>query len=296
MAEVDNPLRAAFYADGAMLVRAPIVKNVRIAKDTYRVRVEVPAIAATIRSGQFVMLRLAGCDDPLVGRALALYDTYATVGGVPVGLDLVYLVVGKLTRRLAAADAGTVVDLWGPLGNGFPMVDADHLILVAGGIGHTPFLAVANHWLGRKRYGDSSVTTGRAKRVTLCYGTRSREFLSCVDDYTAAGVTVRIATDDGTAGRPGHVTEDLRELLEETSADRDRRHIFCCGPEPMMEATAKLASEYEIPCHVSLETPMACGIGICFSCVTRVRQADADWDYKRTCVDGPIFDAEKIAW
>jgi dihydroorotate dehydrogenase electron transfer subunit len=291
-----NPLRAACYADRAVVHRAPIIENIRVAKDTYRVRVKAPDIVATIRPGQFVMLRLAGCDDPLVGRALALYDTYLSDRGVPESLDLVYLVVGKLTRHLAAAQAGTMVDLWGPLGNGFPPAEADHLILVAGGIGHTPFLAVANEWLGKKRYGDGGSTRGRAHRITLCYGTRSREFLSCVGDYMSAGVNVRIATDDGTEGRPGLVTEDLRDLLEATAADRDRKHIFCCGPEPMMEATAKLANEFAIPCHVSLETPMACGIGICFSCVTRVWQADGEWDYKRTCVEGPIFDAARIAW
>jgi dihydroorotate dehydrogenase electron transfer subunit len=242
------------------------------------------------------MLRLAGCDDPLVGRALALYDTYDGSSGAPDGIDLVYLAVGKLTRRLAEAATGTQVEIWGPLGNGFPPVITDHLILVAGGIGHTPFLAVAKAWLGKKRFAGGSVESGRAERVTLCYGTRSQDYISCVDDYLAAGVDVRIATDDGTAGRPGFVTQDLREVLEATTGDRERRHIFCCGPEPMMEATADLAGGRGVPCHVSLETPMACGIGVCFSCVTRVAQTDGSWDYKRTCVDGPIFDAAKIVW
>lgn len=296
MADQQNPLRAAYYADSASAHREPIVENILLAKDTYRLRVRCPPIAAKIRPGQFVMLRLSGGDDPLIGRALALYDTYRSSDGEPEGLDLVYLVVGKLTRRLAGVRAGREVGVWGPLGNGFPPVATDHLILVAGGIGHTPFLAVANEWLARKQYGVRDWKTGSAERVTLCYGTRSREFISCVDDYTAAGVAVRIATEDGSAGRRGLVTHDLRDLLETTTADRARRHIFCCGPEPMMEATAELAEQHSVPCHVSLETPMACGIGVCFSCVTRVGQRDGGWDYKRTCVEGPIFDAAKIVW
>jgi dihydroorotate dehydrogenase electron transfer subunit len=122
------------------------------------------------------------------------------------------------------------------------------------------------------------------------------ELISCVDDYARAGVDVRISTDDGSAGRPGLVTQDLRDVLESTATIRESRHLFCCGPVPMMQATADLAGQFGVACHVSLETPMACGIGICFSCVTGVTQEDGGCDYKRTCVDGPIFDAAKIVW
>ena len=94
-------------------------------------------------------------------------------------------------------------------------------------------------------------------------------------------------------GHHGLVTDDLNRVIGESTS---KMRIVCCGPEPMMEAVAGLAKKREIPCQVSLETPMACGIGICFSCVTRVKQASGGWDYKRTCVDGPVFDAEEIEW
>ena len=74
------------------------------------------------------------------------------------------------------------------------------------------------------------------------------------------------------------------------------RRIVCCGPEKMMEAVAHIAQQANVPCQVSLETPMACGIGICFSCVAKVRQDDGTWDYRRTCVEGPVFDAQAIEW
>jgi dihydroorotate dehydrogenase electron transfer subunit len=90
------------------------------------------------------------------------------------------------------------------------------------------------------------------------------------------------------------VTALLAETLDEYGAERCR--IACCGPERMMEAVAVLAERRSVPCELSLETPMACGIGICFSCVAKVRQPDGSWDYKRTCVEGPIFDARKIVW
>ena len=102
-----------------------------------------------------------------------------------------------------------------------------------------------------------------------------------------------MSTDDGTTGHHGLVTE-LIEPLVKSSAEECR--IVCCGPEPMMEAAAEACRAAAVPCLVSLETPMACGIGICFSCVAKVRQPDGSWDWKRTCVEGPVFDAERIVW
>jgi dihydroorotate dehydrogenase electron transfer subunit len=123
---------------------------------------------------------------------------------------------------------------------------------------------------------------------------RTAAYLAGVSDFESAGINIRLSSDDGTAGHHGLVTEVLGGLLTQTSAED--RHVMCCGPEPMMHAVAKLCRQTNTPCLVSLETPMACGIGICFSCVTKVRQPDGGWDYKRTCVEGPIFEAEKIQW
>ena len=288
-----SPLAAAYYADRALQRTVRVVENVRLARDTYRLRVDCPEVARRIVPGQFVMLRLAGCDDPLLGRPLALYDTTLDADGRPLGLDLVYLVVGKLTGRLAQCGPGRRLDLWGPLGNGFPPRPAEHLIMVAGGIGQTPFPAVAREVLGSRRYGDPPRGVPLARQVTLCYGARSADLLAGVEDFERLGVEVRISTDDGTAGHHGLVTEVLEQLLAETAGDR---RVVCCGPEPMMEAACEVARRAAVPAEVSLETPMACGIGICFSCVAKVRTADDQWDYKRTCVDGPVFDAEKILW
>ena len=290
---MSNPLCAQYYADHAQQCRAVVMENVRLAKATYRVRFQCPEIAARITPGQFVMLRLAGCDDPLLGRPLALYDTVLDESGAAVGLDLVYLVLGKMTSHLAQFDPGGQLELWGPLGNGFLPQPTRHLVMVAGGIGQTPFPALAQEYLGHRRYGDPQREVPRAERVTLCYGARSKDYLADVERFEQMGVDVRVSTDDGSCGHPGLVTEVLRELL---SSDSQAARIVCCGPEPMMEATAKQAAEAGIACQVSLETPMACGIGICYSCVAKVRTEEGHWDYQRTCVEGPVFDAEKILW
>jgi dihydroorotate dehydrogenase electron transfer subunit len=246
------------------------------------------------------MLRLAGGDDPLLGRPLALYDTVLDASGKPTGIDVVYLVVGKFTSRLAQLGPGAKLETWGPLGNGFAPIAARHLIMVAGGIGQTPFMALGREALGLRRYGEISLGTPGAKpRVTLCYGARSAEYLAGVDDFRNLGLDVRLSTDDGSAGRKGLVTDLLRSVLDEepaAAAGEAATQIVVCGPERMIEAVAHLAHERNVPCRVSLETPMACGIGICFSCVTKVKDKSGEWDYRRTCVEGPVFDAETIVF
>ena len=134
-----------------------------------------------------------------------------------------------------------------------------------------------------------------ADRIRLCYGVRSAEFLSGLEDFAALGIDVRLATDDGSRGHCGFVTDLVEQVLSEEPAG-GAIQIFCCGPEPMMHRVAQIAEERKVPCWLSLETPMACGFGACFSCVTRVRLPDGSWDYRRTCVEGPIFPAEQLVF
>jgi len=232
------------------------------------------------------MIRLPGANDPLLGRPFALYDTVLDDSGRPIGVDVVYLVVGKLTGLLAGRKACDKLEIWGPLGNGFPDLSRlTHIGLVAGGIGQTPFLAYVRALLGSRGYGGQPAKRD-VERISLFYGVRSAEYLACVDDFLAGGAEVHLSTDDGSRGFKGFVTQ----LLEQ----RERPdHLVGCGPGPMMKAVADLAQLWKVPCHVSLESPMACGIGICFSCVTKVKTTESPtgWDYRRVCVDGPVFDA-----
>jgi dihydroorotate dehydrogenase electron transfer subunit len=127
-----------------------------------------------------------------------------------------------------------------------------------------------------------------AQRVSLYYGVRTADLVAGVEDFRAAGASVHLASDDGTLGFRGFVTQLL-------ATHEPPQHLIGCGPEPMLRALTQLAESWGVPCHLSLETPMACGVGICFSCVTRVRTAEG-WDYRRVCVEGPIFDAACLAW
>ena len=286
-----QPQTATTYPDRARFETVAVDENVRIARDTYRIRFAFPRMAAVFLPGQFLMMRLAGDEAHLLGRPMALYDVVRDGRGTAVGVDIVYMAVGRMTRRLASLRPGARIEAWGPLGNGFPPAEAEHLVMVAGGIGQTPFLALAQESLGRTCYGDPPRSVPRARSVSLCFGAQSADLLGGVENFRAAAVDVHLATDDGTAGHHGLVTDLVRPLVEPL---RPSVRIVCCGPEAMMAATARIAGELGVRCHVSLETPMACGIGICFSCVARIRDADGGWDYRRTCVEGPVFDATDV--
>lgn len=269
---------------------ATVVEQSRMARDTYRLRLRCPEIAKRILPGQFFMVRPATGSDPLLGRPFALYDTYFE-NGVPAGIDFGYLVVGKLTSEMSRWRSGDEARIWGPLGNGFPLPDAGRLLMVAGGIGQTPFLAVSREALGLKIYGRPARTlTTKPDSPTLLYGVRSREYLAGVEDFRHEGLKIRIATDDGSEGRHGFVTS----LLDEELASDMPTTVYCCGPEPMMHAVADRCAAANVTCWLSLESPMACGFGACFSCVVKVKTADG-WDYRRSCVEGPVFRADELA-
>ncbi|MCM2370068.1 dihydroorotate dehydrogenase electron transfer subunit [Aporhodopirellula aestuarii] len=281
-------LHAKHYADSIAHITGPLTANEQVAENTYLLRVRAPQIAATATPGQFVMIRLAGLDAPLIGRAFAIYDIHADANGTPESIDLIYLRKGALTVPLAACPVGTPVSLWGPLGNSFRDAPCDRLIMAVGGIGQTPMLVTGRDALARRW----------AQRVELIYGARRSSLLAGVDDFRAAGFNVTTCTDDGSEGRQALVPDVLAERLDQLAKESpdERIRVLTCGPEIMMEKVAGVCVERGVDVQVSMETPMACGIGICFSCVAKVNQDDGSWDYKRTCVDGPIFDAEQLCW
>jgi len=268
-----------------------IVEQEQLAAETYRIRILVPEIARQIIPGQFVMIRPANSNDPLLGRPFALYDTYSE-NGVPAGIDIVYLVIGKLTNIMTSWSAGEPIEIWGPLGNGFPLLNVKRLDLIAGGIGQTPFLAVIREAFGEKKYGSSSRQITRpAETIRLFYGARNASYHAGLSDFEAAGAERHLSSDDGSCGFHGYVTAMYQQHLADTAHPEA---VFCCGPEPMMSATARICASENLACWLSLESPMACGFGACFSCVTKVRLPEGSWDYRRSCVEGPIFPAEQL--
>jgi dihydroorotate dehydrogenase electron transfer subunit len=291
-----SKLQADHYADAMQQIDAPLERNDEIGEATYRIRVAVPEIAKAVRPGQFVMIRMTGINAPLIGRALAVYDVINDDSGRPTWIDLVYLRKGAFTTVLANSPLGTEVTLWGPLGNGFANRPCDRLIMAVGGIGQTPMLLIGREALGTQTFGDPRRENGWSDSVELIYGARRASLLAGVDDFRVAKFAVTLCTDDGSAGEQKLVPEVLADRLAELPSN-ERIRVVTCGPEIMMEKVAEICQAQSIDCQVSMETPMACGIGICFSCVAQIRQdGPEEWDYKRTCVEGPIFDSSKICW
>jgi dihydroorotate dehydrogenase electron transfer subunit len=296
------------HADAATYATARIVFNRQVAARTWRIRIECPAIAAAAVPGQFAMLRIPGRSDPLLARPLAVYETFTgEADRLPSGpaagrrfVDFLYLVHGKFTTALQDIGAGDELIVWGPLGNGFAAAPAtDHLILVAGGIGQTALLAFGRERLGGAAYGPVGRAVPPARRVTLCWGARTAAMFGDVDDFRSAGFDVRLATLDGSTGRTGTVVDLLDDLHAGGSVESTAGStlVACCGPEGMMAAVSRWTADRGLPCLVSLEAPMACGIGICFTCVARVKDPETGgWDYRRTCIEGPVFDAASIVW
>ena len=262
----------------------PILENAPIAQDTYRLRLGDPEMAAAIRPGQFVMIRpgLEGSSDPLLGRPLALYDLVRDGAGAAVAFEIVYLVVGRGTAALARRRPGERVSVWGPLGNGFGPPPDGQVIFVAGGIGQTPFLALGRWWLEQAN-----------SPISMLYGVRTAAFLAGLEDFRSAGIDVEIATDDGTAGHHGFVTDLLARRL---ARGEHPARVVGCGPPAMLAAVARLVDRHGVACDVSLENHMACGFGACFSCVAPIRQADGSTDLRRVCVEGPVVAADRVDW
>ena len=244
--------------------KCTVISQDCIAKDIYSLWLQTDKIAAQAKPGQFVSVY---CNDGghLLPRPISLCEINQEKGT----LRLVYRVVGKGTEMFAALKAGDSVEVLGPLGNGFPMEEAEgkRVFLIGGGIGVPPMLETAKQLKGEP---------------VLVMGYRDELFLT--DEMKKAGELV-IATEDGSAGTKGNVLDAIRE--NDLKADM----IFACGPKPMLRALKAYGLENNIPCYVSMEERMACGVGACLGCVCQSTEVDdhSQVKNKRVCKDGPVF-------
>ncbi len=223
--------------------------------------------------GQFYMLRTQHRWPVQLPRPFSLYDR-AEDGSSG---SFLLKAVGPGTRALCDLRPGDGVVLTGPLGLPFPQDVADP-VCVAGGVGLAPFLLMARQHAARGR------------RLRLLFGGRNRAALAGIDDF--AGIAdVHPSTDDGSHGFHGLVTALLEDLLQR-GVVRAGEAVFCCGPDPMMHAVAKLCERRGLRCFLSLETYMACGYGVCNGCTVEVQGARfKGWPYSRTCMEGPVYEA-----
>lgn len=242
-----------------------------IAPGIYNCLVHAPKIAAAASVGQFVNVLCGGYE---LRRPISLCGFDAGLGL----LRLVFEVRGKGTRWLSQRQAGEELDLVGPLGHGFPLMDRNsRAVLVGGGIGTPPLLPLA------QRYGSGA---------TAITGFRSGTAAILQDDLAGTGADCRLCTDDGSAGFHGFTTQMLEQRLNEGACDV----VYTCGPKVMMKRVAAMALEQGIPCYVSMEERMGCGVGACLGCVCGTKAPDREKKMTRVCLNGPVFDAREVVW
>ncbi len=252
---------------------AEVLSNDEVAPDTFVMGLRSPEIVARTAPGQFVMVRVGQGNDPLLRRPFSICSTRD--GDT---LLLLYRVVGKGTRILAETGTGRQLSLMGPLGRGFRVPGNDQFsLLVAGGMGLAPLVFLAG-LAGEGRY---TLLTG--------YGTAA-EIIS-LEQIGAEGLEVSIATEDGSAGHQGLVTDLLENALTGTGIKK----VYGCGPVAMLRKVAALCLEKGVDCQVSLESAMACGLGACQGCAVK-GAPEGDRTYLHVCEDGPVFEATAIDW
>lgn len=241
----------------------------------YRVLVmDSPSVAEKARPGQFIHLRVPRLRGAVLRRP---FSVFRADGG---RVSILYKSVGLGTEAMTGIEPGERVDLLGPLGNGFPMNQAGTTpALVAGGYGVAPL---------------SFLARTLASAGVVFVGGATAEDVLCVEEFTALGWDVRVATEDGSAGVRGLVTR----ILDEWFGAQDGSSVpelYACGPDGLLKEVGIRAMDRGVRAWLSLDTHMGCGVGACLACVQRIRK-DGQEQWGRVCKDGPIFESREIVW
>ena len=255
--------------------KATILAHESAGRGYYRLVLRAPEAAAAALPGQFVMLRVSENMDPLLARPFGISSVPSKSS-----IEIVYRVVGRGTALLTGMGIGRALNLLGPLGHGFPLPDKDTTpALVSGGSGFPPL-----HFLSQRA----------GSRAHLFIGAKDKGCLppaGIIKSFKDVTAKVHIATEDGSAGARGMTTDILNAFLTRME-QKTRLVIYACGPHAMLTAVGRIAAEHSIPCYVSIEERMACGLGACMGCSVPMRAGG----YKRACKEGPVFDSREIDW
>ncbi len=313
-------------------VKAKVLSNREIAPRCFRMALGAPSVARGMRPGQFVHVLSSEGYEPLLRRPFSLHRISKE------GIEILYKVVGRGTELLSQKKCGEKIDLIGPLGNGFTYdltphtfppspfqatadppkhvsAEAEHFtpIIVAGGMGVAPLLALAE----KIAYSVKRRAYRKKAALHVLIGAYTKSHILCEKEFKKLGFKTHIATEDGSKGKKGLITEVLKDLLSAIRYPLSAR-LYTCGPYAMLREAARLAARHGIACEVSLEERMACGVGVCLGCPVKVRVSYAvrsttegspersrrtpyairntQYEYKMVCKDGPVFNAANVVW
>lgn len=247
-----------------------VLKHEKIAPNCFDITVKTPQALAAVQ-GQFMQIY---CDGKTLRRPISICEIDTKNETV----RMVYMVKGEGTAWLSKVKAGDTLDLLGPLGHGFETAKKENVIVVGGGIGVPPMLQTAKSCKGRS---------------TAILGFRNRDAAILTEDFEKVCGQTLIATDDGSLGRHGFVTDILEDELKKGGYDL----VAACGPTPMLKAVAGVCERYGVDCQVSLEERMGCGIGACLGCVCKVAvPGDGSYRHAQVCRYGPVIDSKEVVW
>lgn len=242
-----------------------VISNKKIMPGVFLTWIEAPDIAASAKPGQFIMMQCG--DDTLLRRPISIHRVDAG------NLAVLYAKLGRGTQWLSKQKEQALIDILGPLGNGYLIRhDAENLLLIAGGMGIAPLMFLAES------------ATSKGKNITLLLGAQKAEMVFPAN-LLPVDIKSIVTTDDGSMGSKGRTTDILPDYLDE--ADQ----IFACGPAPMYRTMHKYSLLENKPCQISLEIRMACGMGVCYGCAIKTKQG-----LKQVCHDGPVFDFDDVIW
>jgi dihydroorotate dehydrogenase electron transfer subunit len=261
------------------------VLSIKGVGDYFSMTVVAPGIAEQTRPGQFVAVAIGGADSSmLLRRAFSIYGVRHTgvYGGT---VEFIFSVSGKGTAWLAKQRPYDPIDIVGPLGRPFSLPkDPANCVLVGGGYGSAPLFMLAE------------ALRARGCRIDIVLGASTGDRLFGALDAKRMAATVAFTTDDGSYGEEGRVSDVLPDVIDRVQADA----VYACGPMPMLEAVQRVAGAAYggagIPTQLAVEESMACGVGVCMTCVLPVIGADGQTRMLRSCVDGPVFAGDRIRW
>jgi dihydroorotate dehydrogenase electron transfer subunit len=261
--------------------RAKVLLHRKITFDTFRLRLLCPEIASLAEPGQFILLRVNALWDPFLRRPFSFSRILTPAGGKLAprdegGIEILYRIVGRGTSLMTRIQVGQRLEVLGPLGNGFRMVEErGRAILVGGGIGVAPLLAWAEKLTGNQSKAKrKNVFSRQLHEIRFLVGAKNREGIIGVQEIKKMKLAPSLATEDGSLGIRGLATDLLeRELLER---GHEGTAIYACGPMAMLTRVAQIADQFDLPCQVLMESRMACGLGACLGCAVKVRQREAD--------------------
>ncbi|MBW7572534.1 dihydroorotate dehydrogenase electron transfer subunit [Caproiciproducens faecalis] len=243
-----------------------IIAKKQLTADIFDLTVEAGELAKAAQPGQFAHLYVPG-------KTLRRPISICEINRAKETLRFVFQIRGEGTAWIAGACPGETLDILAPLGNGYSLGNTrQKAVFVGGGIGVPPLLEAAKHF---------------GQNATVLTGFRNEESVILKEDFEKNGNRVLVATDDGSFGYHGLVTDLLNDLKFDV--------LFACGPSPMLKSVCKIAAARGVPCQISLEERMACGVGACLGCACRLKKDGREF-YGHVCKDGPVFDSETVVW